>query len=120
MVVTPTRDYPDIPSIAYDPATDRWRTLDAPNILDVGFGQTPARLGDSRAVAEVDNPTGPLALYNPECDSWSGTGSVPGVPARDGVVVSTGSAVLVWAMVSEGGYVHPERPPAAWVWTPNT
>ena len=120
MVVTPTRDYPDIPSIAYDPATDRWRTLDAPNILDVGFGQTPARLGDSRAVAEVDNPTGPLALYNPDHDSWSGTGSVPGVPARDGVVVSTGSAVLVWAMVSEGGYVHPEPPPAAWVWTPKT
>lgn len=105
-------------AVAYDPATDRWRTVTAPNIADVGFGQRGNRLGDGRSIAQIDNPNGPLGFYDDGRDSWTGSGPIPGTPPSGATVVSTGSAVLLWGMRFEGGTVHADQPSAAWVWTP--
>jgi hypothetical protein len=75
LVMTPTRSYRDIPSVAYDPATDRWRTVDAPIVADVPFGQRANALDDGRVVAQVDNPNGPLGLYDAGRDAWAGSGN---------------------------------------------
>ncbi|MDQ1518341.1 MAG: hypothetical protein QOE80_4171 [Actinomycetota bacterium] len=118
LIVTPNASYPSGPSVAYDPATDRWRALDAPSVADVAFGSRGPRLGDGRVIAQVDNPSGPLGFYDAGPDAWTGSGAIPGTPPSGAVLVSTGHEVLFWGMRYEGGYVRPEQPSAAWIWTP--
>jgi hypothetical protein len=117
VVVTSSRSNPSVGSIAYDPATDRWREVDAPPIADVAFGQRANQLADGRAIAQLDDPNGPLGIYDPGRDSWKGSGP-PGTTSSSPVVVSTGDEVIFWGLVYEGGYVRPEQPSAAWIWTP--
>jgi hypothetical protein len=118
LIVTANSSYSPDPSLAYDPATDRWRVADAPSLSGVAFGQRGGEIGDGRVLAQVDNPSGPLGFYDAGHDSWTGSGAMPGVPPSGAVVVSTGQEVVAWGMRSEGGYVHADQPSAAWIWTP--
>ena len=68
-------------------------------------------------IAQVDHPNGPLGLYDPERDSWTGSGP-PGSTSSSPVVVSTGEEVIFWGLVFDGSIVHPEQPSAAWIWKP--
>jgi len=115
--------YPDVPSVAYDPATDRWRTVDAPIIADLPNGQHGEPLADGRFVAEVQNPNGPAAVYDPGRDCWAGTGAAPGGQPGGPVMVSTGHEVLFWGIDPKdpnAGYNHPDTPGIAWAWTPSS
>jgi hypothetical protein len=107
------------PTYAYDPAADRWRTIDSPDVSVAPGYQRGVLLDGDRMAVRVGNHDHPIQLLNPATGRWSASGRPPGaVPTPDAAFVALGSSVFHWGIATDGNVVLPRSPNAAWLWTP--
>jgi hypothetical protein len=104
---------------AYDPKSDRWRTIGNPDTSVAPAYFRGVRLDDGRVVARVGNREQPFQVLDPKSGRWSAYGPPSGaLPAPDGALVSVGSSVFHWGIATDGSMVKPRSPNAAWLWRP--
>jgi hypothetical protein len=113
VVVGPPADTPGGAgrAIVYDPATDRWAA-------------TPAPFSNAAYAAEVGAGvlalgTGPLDFLDVRTLGWSTSGSTPGPPPADGVLVAMGNRAFVFGIASDGSGAAVRKPNAAFFWAPS-
>jgi len=81
---------------AYDPATDRWRSLPDPPVGDINVPDRQMVWTGSEALilgTTGDDPEGEIAVYEPATDSWR-RGSPPPRPLNSGDAVWTGKEMI--------------------------
>lgn len=110
---------------AYDPATDRWRTLTPPPADTEGYTVGAAWTGtEMLVVVQVGNPAteafqaqrAALYAYDPAVDTWSARATPP-AGDRFGEVAWTGQRLVVWAVEGVGSDRGIAYDPATNQWT---
>ena len=106
-------------TIAYDPATNRWRKAPAPDLATSPGVFHTTTLDDGRVVARVGNFGALLDVYDARTDKWTPTGPPPKQwPADDTAFVAAGNRVMIFGIASSGNIVLASQPNAAWIWEP--